>query len=89
MFRESLRDRAERLALGAAWALMPARVAGLPNLGSLCASEFLAPDYALPDPERALGNPPGLAGIAHDLSLPTLLAALSARALSLRPYRPA
>ncbi len=41
-----------------------------------CAShELLAPDYALPDPERALANPPGLAGIVHDLSLPTLLAA--------------
>jgi leucyl/phenylalanyl-tRNA--protein transferase len=34
-----------------------------------------ASDYALPDPQRALANPPGLAGIVHDLSLPTLLAA--------------
>ena len=75
LFRESLRDRAERWALGAAWALMPARISGLPNLLKLCATEFLAPDYALPDPARALPNPPGLAGIAHDLSLPTLLEA--------------
>jgi len=36
---------------------------------------MLAPDYALPDPARALDNPPGLAGIVHDLTLPTLLAA--------------
>lgn len=75
LFRESLRDRAERWALGAAWALMPARISGLPNLLKLCATEFLAPDYALPDPAHAFANPPGLAGIVHDLSLPTLLEA--------------
>ena len=75
LFRESPRDIAERWALGLAWALMPARIGGLPHLARLCFDELLAPDYALPDPERALANPPGLAGIAHDLSLPTLLAA--------------
>jgi leucyl/phenylalanyl-tRNA--protein transferase len=36
---------------------------------------LLAPDYALPEPERALTNPPGLAGIVHDFTLPTLVAA--------------
>ncbi len=41
----------------------------------LCFEEFLAPDYALPDPRDAVDEPPGLAGIAHDLSLPTLLSA--------------
>ena len=66
---------AERWALGLAWALMPSRIAGVPNLLRLCLREFLAPDYALPDPERALAQPPGLAGIVHDLTLPTLLAA--------------
>jgi leucyl/phenylalanyl-tRNA--protein transferase len=75
LFRESLRDRAERLALGTAWALMPSRIAGLPHLARLWFSELLAPDYALPDPERTLDNPSGLAGIVHELSLPTLLAA--------------
>ena len=75
LFRESMRDRAERLAFGTAWALMPSRIAGLPHLARMWLSEFMAPDYALPDPERALDNPPGLAGIAHDLSLPTLLEA--------------
>lgn len=75
LFRESLRDKAERWTLGLAWALMPPRIGGLPNLLKLCFDEILAPDYALPDPERAFANPPGLAGIVHDLSLPTLLAA--------------
>lgn len=75
LFRESLGEVAERWAFAAAWALAPKRVGGLPNLARLCIHELLAPDYALPDPERALANPPGLAGIVHDLSLPTLLAA--------------
>src|ERR1019366_3674144 len=75
LFRESLGDIAQRWTLGLAWALAPKRIGGLPNLARLCFDELLAPDYALPDPERALANPPGLAGIVHDLSLPTLLAA--------------
>jgi leucyl/phenylalanyl-tRNA--protein transferase len=75
LFRESLADMAERWALGLAWAAKPARIGGLPNLAALCLQEFLAPDHALPDPERALANPHGLAGIVHDFSLPTLLAA--------------
>ena len=75
MFRESLGETAERLILGLAWGLSPKRIGGLPNLARMCFDELLAPDYALPDPERALANPPGLAGIVHELSLPTLLAA--------------
>ena len=75
LFRESLGEVAERWVLAAAWALAPRRIGGLPNLARLCFHELLAPDYALPDPERALANPPGLAGIVHDLTLPTLLAA--------------
>jgi leucyl/phenylalanyl-tRNA--protein transferase len=75
LFRESPLEVAERWTLAAAWALVPKRVTGLPELARLCFSELLAPDYALPDPERALANPPGLAGIAHELSLPTLVAA--------------
>ena len=75
LFRESLGDKAERWALGLAWALMPRAAAGLPNLARLCFHELLAPDYALPDPERALDNPPGLAGIVHEFTLPTILAA--------------
>ena len=75
LFRESPLETAERLILGLAWALMPNRIAGVPGLAKLCFDELLAPDYALPYPERALENPPGLAGIVHDLTLPTLLAA--------------
>ena len=74
LFRESLAEKAERIALGLAWSLMPGRLSGLPNLARLCFHELLAPDYALPDPERALANPPGLAGIVHDFTLPTILA---------------
>ena len=75
LFRESLLAMAERWTLGLAWALSRNRFRGLPNLARLCFDEFLAPDYALPDPERALDQPYGLAGIVHDLTLPTLLAA--------------
>jgi len=75
LFRESLVETAERWTLGLAWALSPKRIGGLPNLFRLCFDEFLAPDYALPDPEQALNNPPGLAGIVHEFTLPTLLAA--------------
>jgi len=75
LFRESPAAAVERWALGTAWALSPKRIAGVPNLLRLCFDEFLAPDYALPEPERAAAAPPGLAGIVHDLSLPVLIAA--------------
>jgi leucyl/phenylalanyl-tRNA--protein transferase len=75
LFRESFADMAERWALGLAWAAVPSRIRGVPALARLCLREFLAPDYALPDPERAFDQPPGLAGIVHDFKLPTLLAA--------------
>lgn len=75
LFRETLTGAAERWLLGLAWAAMPARVRGLPGLARLCLREWLTPDYALPDPECALDQPPGLAGIAHDLAAPTLVAA--------------
>jgi len=75
LFRESARDMFERWTLGLAWGLTPSRIAGIPCLLKLCFQELLAPDYALPDPEHACDQPPGLAGIVHDLSLPTLLAA--------------
>jgi leucyl/phenylalanyl-tRNA---protein transferase len=75
LFRESPRDMLQRWGLGLAWALVPSRIGGLPQLMRLCFDEALAPDYALPDPERALANPPGLAGVAHELTAPTLLAA--------------
>jgi len=75
LFRENPIAMAERWVLGLAWALSPKRIRGVPNMLRLCFEEFLAPDYALPDPRDAVDEPPGLAGIAHDLSLPTLLSA--------------
>jgi leucyl/phenylalanyl-tRNA--protein transferase len=75
LFRESLAARIERWALGFGWGLAPRRIAGVPGLLRLCAREVLAPDYALPDPERALASPPGLAGIVHGLTLPKLVEA--------------
>jgi leucyl/phenylalanyl-tRNA--protein transferase len=75
LFRESVVDIAQRWALGLAWELTPKRIAGVPGLARLCFNELLAPDHALPDPEHALANPPGLAGIVHELTLPILFAA--------------
>jgi leucyl/phenylalanyl-tRNA--protein transferase len=80
LFRESVSAKLERLALGTAWALVPKRVGGLPGLGRMWLRELLAPDHALPDPRTALDNPPGLAGIVHDLS-PSLLMAAHRRGL--------
>ena len=74
LFRESPLAAAERWAVGLAWGLMPKRIGGVPNLLKLCFHELLAPDYALPDPERAYDNPPGLAGLVHDFSVPNLIA---------------
>lgn len=53
LFRERLRHTLERWALGLAWSLVPRRIGGVPNVLRLCFDELLAPDYALPDPERA------------------------------------
>ncbi len=74
LFREGPGPTLSRWTLGLAWSLAPARIGGIPNLARLCFAEPLAPDYALPDPERALADPPGLAGIVHDFTLPTVLA---------------
>lgn len=75
LFREGLPAKLERLALGAAWACVPSRIGGLPNLAVMMARELLAPDHALPDPETALANPPGLAGIVHDFTMPVVMEA--------------
>jgi leucyl/phenylalanyl-tRNA--protein transferase len=41
----------------------------------MCFDEFLAPNYALPDPELAQDKPEGLAGIAHEFTPSIVLAA--------------
>ncbi len=74
LFRESAADMAKRWVLAGARALKPSRLGALPGFAKIYFEELLAPNYALPDPERGLHNPPGLAGLVHDLTLPTLLA---------------
>ena len=76
LFRERPIDVAERWALAAARVLKPSRLGALPGFAKIYFEELLSPNDALPDPERALNNPPGLAGLVHgDLDLATLLAA--------------
>ncbi len=73
LFRETPLEVLERWALGTAWALKPPRYKALPALTRLWLTDLMAPDAALPDPEADLHD--GLAGIVHDLSVPTLAAA--------------
>jgi leucyl/phenylalanyl-tRNA---protein transferase len=74
LFRETPQERLERWALGTAWAVHPKRIGNLPALTRLWATELVAPQSDLPDPERTL-NPAGLAGMVHDVSVPTLIEA--------------
>jgi leucyl/phenylalanyl-tRNA--protein transferase len=75
MFRETPIETLQRWTLGLAWALKPERIAGLPALGRMWASDLVAPKNALPYPDAALARPAGLCGIAHDLSAPSLIEA--------------
>jgi len=75
LFREPVEDRLRRWALGAAWAMRPPRVFGLPALGRVWLADLLRPAAGVPDPGAALDQPDGLCGIARDLSVPTLVAA--------------
>jgi leucyl/phenylalanyl-tRNA--protein transferase len=72
LFRETPAQVARRHVFGAAWALKPQRIGGLRNLARLWVGDLLKPARELPDPEAALDQPPGLCGIVHDLSVPTL-----------------
>ena len=75
LFRETPFEAARRIALGVAWPLMPPRVAGVPPLLKMWLKSLGAQRDLLPDPTAALDVPSGLAGIARDLSPPTLAAA--------------
>jgi len=75
LFREKPAEVLQRHLLGAAWALKPQRIGGLPNLARLWLRDLRNPTRELPDPATALDQPPGLCGIVHDLSVPTLTAA--------------
>jgi leucyl/phenylalanyl-tRNA--protein transferase len=74
MFRESPLASLERVALGLAWALKPERIRTLPPYLAMLAKDLLRPASGLPDPRRTHDDS-GLAGIVHDLSVPTLIKA--------------
>lgn len=75
LFRENTFEFVQRWTLGALWPLHPKRIGLLPGLWTAVLQDFLAQDRELPDPRIVRANPPGLAGIVHDLSLDTLVAA--------------
>lgn len=75
LFRERSSERLQRWVFGTAWALMPKRISGFPGLAKLYFGELTTGNYAIPDPNAALDQPPGLAGFVRELSLPTLIAA--------------
>jgi leucyl/phenylalanyl-tRNA--protein transferase len=75
LFREPPFAMLERFLLGAAWAMKPQRIGGLPGVASVLAHDLLVRNRELPDPENALTSPPGLAGVVHSLSVDTLVAA--------------
>ena len=67
-----------RWILGLLWSLKPPRLYGVPATLAMLAKHYAGlglPPGALPDPDRALTYPDGLAGICTDLSVPTLAAA--------------
>ncbi|HMN51742.1 MAG TPA: leucyl/phenylalanyl-tRNA--protein transferase [Xanthobacteraceae bacterium] len=72
LFRETPRDIAERIALGLAWAMHPKRVRAIPAVARVWLRDLFG-GRGLPDPRTA--GEGGIAGIAHDLSVNTLLAA--------------
>ena len=76
LFREHPLETLQRLALGMAWRLAPARVSGTPAARA-CMCAMAAALAGLPDPEATLRAQPNVAGIAHDLSVTTLVAAYS------------
>ncbi len=75
LFRESASDTLRRTALGLAWAAKPGRIGGVPALATRWLGHLLSGNRGLPDPEKALPKPVGLAGFADDLSVPTLVEA--------------
>lgn len=74
LFCETPFETFERIALGVLWALKPPRVQQLPAFLRLWAKDLVAPDARLPDPEQTFDDQ-GLAGIVHDMSVPTMVAA--------------
>lgn len=75
LFRETARQRLTRWVLGAAYVAQPKRIAALPAVLGETLRGLVGAGRDLPDPEMARTAPDGLCGVAHDLSVPTLLAA--------------
>lgn len=73
LFRETPRDIAERIALGLAWSFKPKRIGALPGVAKVWVRDLFRDGGNLPDPETT--GPGGVAGIAKDLSVETLLSA--------------
>lgn len=74
--RESLTERLRRWALGAAWAMKPPRTRDVPSLLFLLARHYAGFGLKrgeIPDADRLYGS--GLAGIASDLDVDTLMRA--------------
>ena len=75
---ESRAATVQRWILGLLWSLKPPRLYGVPATLAMLAKHYAGlglPSGALPDPDRALTYPDGLAGICTDLSVPALVAA--------------
>jgi leucyl/phenylalanyl-tRNA--protein transferase len=75
LFHETAGEKLERWALGTAWVLKPGRVEGLPALGRMWAADLMSWRRDLPDPDKALTRPAGLAGIVHDFTPDTIMEA--------------
>lgn len=74
LFRETLLETCQRIALGTVWSLQPKRISRLLPLARLWAAHLLDPDRELPD-LTATPEAGELVGIARDLSVSTLLQA--------------
>ena len=74
LFRETLFETVERVALGTVWSLMPKRIGELLPLARVWLADLLAPSAGVPGPEIRPGNGE-FAGMVHDLAPATLIAA--------------
>ena len=74
LFRETPLETCQRVVLGAIWSLKPKRFHALLPLARVWIAELFEPSAALPDP-RTNPSADELMGIAHELSVPTLLEA--------------
>jgi leucyl/phenylalanyl-tRNA--protein transferase len=74
LFRETIWQKCQRVALGTAWSLLPRRIGKLAPLTRVWLSDLMTPAEGLPDPDVPAANAE-FAGMVHDLSPATLIAA--------------